>query len=54
MNTVYKVYMTMEGGTPMTWLGEADDRKHAEGLAIEWATERTNEQVAEIECWETV
>ena len=54
MNTVFKVYMTMENGTPMTWRGKADDRNHAEGLAIAWATERTNEQVNDLECWETV
>lgn len=42
------VILTMESKTEFQWSGEADDKEHAEGLAIAEATEKTGEQVFEV------
>lgn len=45
MNSTFNVYMKMEDSTELTWIGSADDERHAVGKAFTWATERTGEQV---------
>lgn len=43
----WEVSVTMGGGTTFNWSGKADDRHHAEGLAIAEAVSRTGKQVLE-------
>ena len=43
------VYMRMEDGQTITWEGEGDDLGHCEGLAIAYATEKTGEQVYDLD-----
>jgi hypothetical protein len=45
----YRVTLTMENNSSIEWEGYAEDESHAEGLAIEYATKRTGEQVKELE-----
>lgn len=44
----WSVSMVMENGDIFTWNGIADDKGHAEGLAIADAIAQTGEQVSEI------
>jgi hypothetical protein len=44
-NSGWKVTLKMENGRDFSWAGDADDNKHAEGLAIAEAVSKTGEQV---------
>lgn len=44
----WSVVLTMENKTEFKWSGAAEDKNHAEGLAIADATEKTGEQVFEV------
>lgn len=37
--------LVMEGGELITWVGYADNKEHAEGLAIAYASHKANESV---------
>jgi len=56
----YRVELEMESGQLFEWEGFADDEAHAEGLAIESANRRTEEQVKqlvsidEFDCFEEI
>lgn len=42
---LYICTLVLEDKSTVTWADYADDRNHAEGLAIAWATERYAQQV---------
>lgn len=44
----WSVVLIMENKTEFQWSGAAEDKNHAEGLAIAAATEKTGEQVFEV------
>jgi hypothetical protein len=44
----YRVIIRMENDEVIEWEGYADDSDHAEGLALDYAKARTNEQAYEI------
>jgi hypothetical protein len=44
----WSVVLTLENKTEFQWAGAAEDKNHAEGLAIANATEKTGEQVLEV------
>lgn len=47
--TEYTVYLKMENGQELTHEVKADDERHAQGLAIAWAREKTGEQVYDLD-----
>ena len=50
--TEYTVYLKMEDGQELSHEVKAEDRGHAEGLAIAWATKKTEQQVYDYDCEE--
>ncbi len=47
MATHYKqsYILVMENGKIIKWAGKAEDKNHGEGLAVEYAQEKTGQQV---------
>lgn len=45
----YEITLTMENGQTVIWEGYAEDQENAEGLAIEYAKNKTGEQVDHID-----
>jgi len=45
----FNVYLKLEDGTSLVWRGDAEDNRHAEGLAIAWATSKTGQQIYDLD-----